>query len=122
MRKAIENPTQMPIFVAGMMIPPGETRLIEDDMLPPEHRQEAPIPEPEAPKDRIAEIADMKVDLILPILPDMSSEELARLQQLETEGKSRKTILEAIAAEVLKRAQLAADAAANGANLDAGQA
>lgn len=106
MRKAIENKTQMPMFVAGMMIPPGETRLIEDDMLPPEHREKAPIPAPEIPADPLVELLEQNAKTVVAALDGISSEDLARLQLLETEGKARKTVLEAIAAEGLKRAQV----------------
>ena len=104
MRKAIENTSAMPIYVNGVMIQPGETRHFEDDQIPPEHRDApAPVVEEAAP-DHLAEIAGMKADIVLPILPDLSAEDLARLQLLEMEGKARKTVLEAIAAEGLKRA------------------
>lgn len=102
----VTNNTAMPIYVGALMIPPGETRHFNLDQLPPEHRPQAEVKAPEAPPDRLAEIADFKVDLILPLLADLNAEDLARLQLLETEGKARKTVLEAIAAEGLRRAQL----------------
>jgi len=110
MRKAVENKTAMPIYVAGMMIPPGETRLIEDDMLPPEHRTEEPTKEPEAPKDPLVELAEGNVKSVLAAIGELSDEDLARLQVIEFEGKARKGVLEGIAEEGLKRAQKVEDA------------
>lgn len=106
MKYPVTNTTGMPIYVGALMIPPGETRHFDLDQLPPEHRPAVEAPAPEAPPDRLAEIAEMKVDLILPILADLNAEDLARLQLLEVEGKARKTVLEAIAAEGLKRASV----------------
>lgn len=109
MRKAIENKTLMPIFVNGVMIPPGETRHFEDDQIPPEHRDEAPLPEPEVPVDPMAELAAKNAATVLSSLESLSADDLARLQLIEMEGKARKTVLEGIAAEGLKRAQSALD-------------
>lgn len=110
MRKAIENKTMMPLFVAGVMIPPGETRHFEDDQIPPEHREPetAAAPEPEA--DLMAELAAKNAATVIAALEGLSSEDLARLQLIEADGKARKTVMEGIAAEGLKRAQSVLDA------------
>ena len=106
MKHAITNDTESPRFIGGRMIPPGETVVVDVEELPPEYRPEAVPPEPEPEVDRIVEIAAFKASLIVPILPDLSDEDLARLQSIETEGSARKTVLEAIAGESLKRAQV----------------
>ena len=105
MKYPVTNTTAMPIYVGLLMIPPGETRHFDLDQLPPEHRPAPDVPEPEAPKDRLAEIAKMNAGSVVAILADLDAEDLARLQSLEAAGKARITVLEAIAAEGLKRAQ-----------------
>lgn len=112
MSHVVTNDGDSPMYVGGQMIPPGETKVIEDGDAPPEFRAPAPPVEEEPAKDTLAEIAGFKADLILPLLADLSDEDLARLQGLESEGKARKTVLEGIAAEGLKRAQVKTDPAA----------
>jgi len=119
MRKAIENTTLMPIFVAGVMIPSGETRHFEDDQIPPEHRDPAPQPEAEPELDPIGELAARNAVTVIAALPDLASDDLARLQLLEFEGKARKTVLEAIAAEGLARATAKLDQTGTGQSADA---
>lgn len=105
MRVPIENNGQMPIYVGGVMIPPGETRHFEDDMLPPEFRAPAEgQAEPEA-LDPLLAVLGGTVDHIKLGLPDLGDEELDRLEMLEAEGKARKTLIEAIAEERLRRAE-----------------
>lgn len=111
MKYPVTNTTKMPIYVGALMIPPGETRHFDLEQLPPEHR---PAPaaddaEPAAPPDRLAEIAEMNVGIIIPLLPDLSDDDLARLQAIEQDGKNRKTVIEAMGAEILKRATAKAD-------------
>ena len=105
MRVPIENNGQMPIYVGGVMIPPGETRHFEDDMLPPEFRAPAEVQaEPES-LDPLLAVLEGTVAQIKHGLPDLSDEELDRLEMLEAEGKARKTLIEAIAEERLRRAE-----------------
>lgn len=105
MRVPIENNGQMPIYVAGVMIPPGEIRHFEDDQLPPEFRAPAVVEEvPEI--DPLADLLAMKVDNVVNGLAALSDEELARLEVLEAEGKQRKGVLEGIAEDMLRRAEL----------------
>lgn len=110
MRVPIENKGQMPIYVAGAMIPPGETRLFEEEALPPEYRPAAAVVDEAVLIDPLAEVLLLSVDKVAKGLADLSAEELARLQLLEMEGKARKTLLEAIAEEGLRRADAAVNA------------
>lgn len=104
MRVPIENNGLMPLYVAGVMIPPGETRHFDDDQLPPEFRQAAPAASADVPLDPLMEIVAMKVDEIAKGLADLSGDELDRLEMLEAEGKNRKGVIAAVVEERLRRA------------------
>jgi len=106
----VHNNGAMPIYVAGQMIPAGETRHFDADMVPPEFRpapaEAAEQPEPEDP---LLKLFGEKLSVLLPILKDLSDAELDRLGELEQakgEG-ARKTLLAAIAEETLRRADAA---------------
>lgn len=105
MRVPVENKGQMPIYVAGTMIQPGETRHFEEDMLPPEYRQSAAVEAEAAPLDPLLAVLELKVSDVVNGLPDLSDEELDRLEMLESEGKARKGVIEAVTADRLRRAE-----------------
>jgi hypothetical protein len=104
----ITNNGAMPIYVAGLMIPPGETRHFDADLVPL-HLRPAPV-EPEAeevPGDPLADLIEGTVKEIAAGLADLSDEDLSRLGEIE-QGKgdaARKGVLSAIAEETLKRAE-----------------
>jgi len=104
MRVPIENRGKMPIYVGGVMIPAGETRHFEDDLLPPEFRSSAPVVV-EAAGDPLGELLDGNVAEVTGGLDMLSDEFLARLEALELAGKARKGVLAAIAEEGLRRAE-----------------
>ena len=108
MRVPIEIKGQMVLYVAGVMIPPGETRHFEDDLLPPEFRSSAPVVAEVEAGDPLAELLDGNVAEVTAGLAVLSDEFLARLAGLEAEGKARKGVLAAIAEEQLRRAEAAA--------------
>ena len=104
----IRNPGATNLFVAGVCIPPGETRLFDAATLPPHLRPQA---EAEAPAtadagadDALRQMLEHGVKDITAMLAGMSSEELAALAQAEAAGKARKTLLGAITEEQLRRA------------------
>lgn len=105
MRVPIENKGRMPIYVGGVMIPPGETRHFEDDLLPPEFRSAAPVVAEVAAGDPLGELLDGNVAEVTGGLDVLSDELLARLEAMEAEGKKRKGVLAAIAEELLRRAE-----------------
>lgn len=111
----VHNSGAMPIYVAGQMIPPGETRHFDADMVPPEFRP-APAAEAEQtePEDTLAKLSGEKLSVLMPILKDLADAELERLGELEQAkgDEARKTLLSAIAEETLRRADAAAAAAA----------
>ncbi len=106
MKIPVNNDTAMPIYVAGQMIPPGETRHFDPDQVPPHLRPKAPEPEPEAPSDSLAELLDHSVKDIVAQIPALSDADLERLGDLEQAkgGEARKTLLGAIAEAQLDRA------------------
>ncbi len=108
MRVPIENNGQMPLYVAGVMIPPGEIRHFEDDQLPPEYRQPAEESEVDLTLDPLVDILKMKVADVASGLAALSDEELDRLEMLEVEGQNRKGVIAAVAEERLRRAELKA--------------
>ena len=99
----IENKGNSPIFVGGVMIPPGETRHFADDLLPPEFRSSAPVVKDEL-TDPFAEILDGNVAEVTGALDLLNREWLVRLEAMEMAGKNRKGVLAAIAEEMLRRA------------------
>lgn len=105
--KHIHNPGPNVMFVGGKMIPPGEGKDIDEALLPPEHRD---APTQEAGKqpsldELLAELLHKPVKELIDGLGGMTQEALERMETLEGESKkSRKTLLEAIAAEKMARA------------------
>jgi hypothetical protein len=102
----VSNNTAMPIYVGGLMIPPGETRHFEAHQVPahlrPQPAEAAPEP---APADPLAELVKHKVADVAAALPDLSDEDLARVLELDAaDGNARKGVAEAVAAEQLRRA------------------
>jgi len=100
----IENKGKSPIFVGGVMIPPGETRHFADDLLPPEFRSSAPAVVEEAAGDPLAELLDGTVAEVTGALDLLNREWLVQMEALEQAGKKRKGVLAAIAEELLRRA------------------
>lgn len=101
----VENKGKSPIYVAGVMIPPGETRHFADDMLPPEFRSAAPVAAEVEAGDPLAELLDGNVHEVMGGLDVLSADFLLRLEALEQAGKNRKGVLAAIAEELLRRAE-----------------
>lgn len=97
------NDTDKFMHVGSVTIPPGETRDVDPTLLPGYEPEEEEKPqEHDNPLDDILlkSIAD-----IVTLLPEVPSEQLLELEAMESVGKNRKGLLEAIAAEQLKRAQ-----------------
>lgn len=112
---AISNPGSGPMYVGAAMIAPGETRLFERHHVPahllPENQQAVP-PAPPPPPDRLADLVAGNAKTVIAAIPALSNEDLTRCEQLEqargADGNEftepRKTVLEAISEETLKRA------------------
>lgn len=108
---AVSNTGSSPIFVGGYMIPPGETRIFSESQVPPEYLKPAVVADEPAPFDPLGDFLTGKADAVKVGIPALSDNELARAEVLEAEGKARKGVLEAIAAEKLARAEKAAGGA-----------
>lgn len=102
----VTNNGAMAMYVAGLMIPPGETRHFNPDQVPDHLRPAAAEPEPETPGDPLADLIKGTVKEIAAAIPGLSDEDLSRLGDLEQGegGAARKGVLSAIAEEILKRA------------------
>lgn len=106
MKHPVTNQTAMPIYVAGLMIPPGETRHFDIEQIPPEFRPAPAVTAPQAeqlPPNPLADLAAHNAAEIIENLSDLSSDDLAALMKIEEDGRARKTVLAAISAEHLKR-------------------
>lgn len=103
-----ENTGDAPIFVGGKMIPAGAGRDIPLALLPPELRQPAATPaepgEPSLP-ELVENVRKLSVKLITEQLPSLSSESLDMLLELEAaQASPRKGVVDAVAAERIRRA------------------
>lgn len=105
---AVHNPGRMPLYVGGIMIPPGETRILPAHHVP-ENLRPVPADEPAAaPEDPLADLLGGTVAQVKDGLATLSDDELARVEALETaDGSPRKGVLDAVAAERLARARTA---------------
>ncbi len=110
MKFPVHNPTDSPMYVAGKMIPGGETTQFDLHELPPEMRpaDEQPAPEPEV--DVLAEVLKAPVKAVLAEADALTVEEINGLIDLEQAAdKPRSTLIEGLSAEVLKRQAAALD-------------
>lgn len=108
----ITNPGPNIRYVAGVAIPPGESRSLDEGDLPP-HLRPAPVPAaPRPAPDPMLLLLDNSVPGIAAQIQDrdeagepiISDENLARLAAAEEGGKARKSLMAAIAEEQLRRA------------------
>ncbi|MFN4360530.1 MAG: hypothetical protein ACK4F4_07380 [Hylemonella sp.] len=104
-KKYIENPGPNTMFVGGCMIPPGEGREVETHE-PIEAEATAQSQAPSLDELVLAELAKPVKDVIAG-LSELTHEGLDRMEALESESKKRKSLLEAIAAEKVARADAA---------------
>ncbi|MBI5920269.1 MAG: hypothetical protein HY847_01320 [Betaproteobacteria bacterium] len=112
----VTNNTKMAIYVAGTMIPPGETRHFDSNQVPAEFRPAPQVePEDETQFDPLAELIAHNVKEITAALPGLSDEDLERLGDMEqAKGENaRKSLLNAIAEAQLTRADAKANGGAN---------
>lgn len=105
------NETAHTQFVGGRMIPPGEGRDVPLMYLPATHRPDPVVvvpPDEPSLDDYLADMLTHSVKHVVALLPELTNEALDRLEALEREATApavpRKTLLEAVGAERLKRA------------------
>lgn len=101
----VSNTTAMPIYVAGLMIPPGETRHFDAAQVPAEYRPVLPPVVAAAPPDPLDDLLGHSVKDVVARLPELSDTDLERLGDLEQAkgDDARKTLLGAIAEAMLER-------------------
>ena len=96
------NTKDRAVSIGGKRIAPGQTRLVEQTMIP---GYKPPGPAPKAPSDPVLELLDNSIKSIVPKLPDLSEDEFERIRQAEADGKSRSGLIEAFEEEALRRAE-----------------
>lgn len=112
----VENRGASPMYVAGVMIPAGETRHFEDAELPPEHRPAAGGEVvPPAPADPLAVILAGSVREIVAGADALSDAEIdALIEREEQAARPRKTLLTELAEVQLERAGARTDGSTEG--------
>lgn len=100
---AYYNDKPYPVHVGGKMILPGHCREVDAAAVQiPVATAEAAGPEQ---GDSVLDLLDGSVKDITAALPGLSEADLDQLEAAEQAGKTRKSLLEALAAERLRRAQ-----------------
>lgn len=111
-RITVHNTTGMPIYVGSTMIPAGDSRDFDERDVPahlrpaPAIAAEVEAPAEPPPADPLAELIKKPVREIVEAFGTLTAEQLAELDAREhTDPTPRKTLLEAIGEERLRRAQ-----------------
>lgn len=101
------NETNKFLHIGSVTIPPNETREVDESLLPGQKpkAEEAKTP---VPPDAIAELLKKKVADVVAALHELSDDDLTKAAEQEQAGQNRKSVVEAIAAEQLRRAQVKA--------------
>lgn len=103
MQHPVTNHGKTFMTVGNAVIPPGETRMVEAHLVPPDQQPEAVEATTPPPADAIAELAKANVGKIIAAIPTLTLFDLDELDAYEQSGKNRKSVLEAIALERLGR-------------------
>lgn len=93
------------VVIGLATIAPGDTRMVDPSLVP----DQAPAPPTvdDTPSDPVLAILDDSVPTIAAQLPFLSDDDLARVEQGEADGKTRKGVMAAIEEEKLRRAKVA---------------
>jgi len=113
MQIPIENKGKGPMFVGGVMIPAGETRHFDEQDVPPEYRQ-APAPAvADEPQDPLTALLAGNVATVVNGFALLADGELVALGEMEQQAaKPRKSLLEAVEVELLRRAAVKVEGSA----------
>jgi len=104
MKQFIQNTTSSPMYVAGTMVPPGEGMLVDV----PGNADVAPVLAVPTLADDVALLLKKSVALLTAELPGLNGDALDMMAALENNApQPRKTLLSAIAQEVIARADAA---------------
>ena len=113
--KLVENKGASVMFVGGKMIFPGASELVDvpEDAEPDGAHDVENAGDEDADYDApLIEMLEQPLAAIVPNLPALTDEALARLEALEAAGKNRKGLLAELKVERLKRAAGGGEAAA----------
>lgn len=102
-RISIANTTAMPIYVGSHMVPPGETRDFPESLVPPHLRPASVEEAPVVADDPLVALLDENIKTIQAKLPDLADADIARLLEIESDGQSRKTLVEALSRMLAER-------------------
>ena len=126
----VHNPGQETMYLAGLAIPSGETRFIDEDLVPASLKAgapSAPAPAPTPVRDPIDVLLDASTKDIkdgvtargetgAPVIADEQLEAMKAHE--EGREKPRKGVIEVLTAELLARAAERAAAAGHGSDAD----
>ena len=122
----VTNDTDHNLHVGGSVLRPGETQLVEPHLVPPGMGQISTQANDAPPVDHVLELQKSKSAIVIAELTALSLDDLHALEALEASAtQPRKGVLEAIAAEHLRRAaseDAAKEAAAEAAKVAAEEA
>ncbi|HET8555285.1 MAG TPA: hypothetical protein VFL78_10700 [Rhodanobacteraceae bacterium] len=107
-RVPLTNPhSDRALHVGGVVIPAGDTRMVDANAVPPKlQTKSAPAPAPAPEVDPMAELSKKKIDDIVAELPHLDDDQLTALLAIEQAAeKPRKRVLEPITELQLERAK-----------------
>jgi hypothetical protein len=114
MKYPVTNNGKTNLHVGTAVIRPGETRMVDDHLVPPNLRPQA-TPASSLPVDPVVTLIAGKAAEVIAALPALSDDDIAQVLALESGSqKSRTTVLQAIDAEKLRRAALLPPAGGEG--------
>lgn len=97
------NPKKHTVHINGKAIAPGDTRDVEETMIP--GYRPPPKAQAEETADPVAELYGQTVADIIAQLPDLPDEDLKRLAQIEGgKDKPRVSLIKALSEESIRRA------------------
>ena len=92
------------VFMGGVMVPPGETRLVDEALIVAAPAADNDVGNDVGEADKLKELLKGKQDDVLKALPGLSLAEVEALGELEQVGQARKGILGAVAERLLESA------------------
>lgn len=101
------NHTSDTVYIGGIMVHPGFSRLVDPLLLPPLGiKTEADVSAGEDPDDQIGQLLALSVELIkADILHFADIEQLKMIAEAEINGKDRIGVKDAVAARILQLSQ-----------------
>ncbi|MBA1147432.1 hypothetical protein H0Z60_10225 [Ectothiorhodospiraceae bacterium WFHF3C12] len=103
MKVPYSNDKPHPVHVGGKLIMPGDTREVDESLIPRTAPAE-PV-EPVDPGDPLLALLDGSVKEVTDALPGLDDDQVRQLRAAEESGKTRSTLIAAIDETLLERAQ-----------------